>query len=98
MTIGFGLILGPLALLADVVPFLGEISRFGTAFIAIGVALVRSLVIIALGWIAYGPVRGVAVLIMAGVPSSASSSWSATASAPLRHLAANARAVSGPRS
>jgi hypothetical protein len=68
--------------LADVVPFLGEIIRIETAFSAIGVALVLSLVIIALGWIAYGPALGVSVLIMAGVPSSASSPWSATASAP----------------
>jgi hypothetical protein len=66
MAIGLAMILGPLAVVADVVPFLGEIIRFGTGFIAIGVALVLSMVTIALGWIAYRPVIGVAVLIMAG--------------------------------
>ena len=66
MAIGLAMILGPLAVVADVVPFLGEIIRFGTGFIAIGVALVLSTVTIALGWIAYRPVIGVAVLIMAG--------------------------------
>jgi hypothetical protein len=66
MALSLGMVIGPLAVLADFVPLLGEIIRFGTSFIAIGVALVLSLVIIALGWIAYRPVIGVAVLIMAG--------------------------------
>ena len=66
MAIGLGMVLGPLAVLGDFVPLLGEIIRFGTGFIAIGVALVLSLVTIALGWIAYRPVIGVAVLVLAG--------------------------------
>jgi len=66
MAIGIGLVLGPLAVFADVIPFLGSIVRGGTGLIASGVALVLSLVTIALGWIAYRPVIGIAVLAAAG--------------------------------
>lgn len=67
MAVGVGLVLGPLAVLSDVVPFVGDIVRFGTGFVALGVALPLSLVTIALGWIAYRPVVGVTVLLVAGL-------------------------------
>ena len=66
MAIGIGLVLEPLSVFADVIPFLGSIVRGGTGLIASGAALVLSLVTIALGWIAYRPVIGIAVLAAAG--------------------------------
>ncbi|MBV8078615.1 MAG: TMEM43 family protein [Planctomycetaceae bacterium] len=66
MATGIGLVLGPLAVFADVIPWLGSIVRGGTWLIASGVALVLSLVTIALGWIAYRPVIGIAVFAAAG--------------------------------
>ncbi|MBV8264721.1 MAG: TMEM43 family protein, partial [Planctomycetaceae bacterium] len=66
MAIGIGLVLGPLSVFADVIPWLGSIVRGGTGLIACGVALVLSLVTIALGWIVYRPVLGIAVLVAAG--------------------------------
>jgi hypothetical protein len=67
MAVGIAMVLSPLSVLADVVPFIGNIVGFGTGFIAIGVALVLSLVTIAIGWIVYRPIIGVAILAVAGL-------------------------------
>ncbi len=66
MGVGLMMVLSPLSVLADVVPILGSIVGAGTAFVAFGVAAVLSLVTIALGWIAYRPVVGIALLVLAG--------------------------------
>ena len=60
----FGLILGPLGVLGDVVPLIGTIVRTGTGFVAgvLGVAL--ALVVIAVSWIAFRPLLGIALLVV----------------------------------
>jgi Transmembrane protein 43 len=67
MTAGIGMVLRPLGVFGDVIPFIGDVIRFGTGFIAVGIGLVLSLVTIALGWITYRPLVGLAVLAVAGL-------------------------------
>jgi hypothetical protein len=63
MWIGLALILAPLGVLADVLPFLGTLVRLGTGAFAFVVALVVSLLIIVVAWLFYRPV--IAVIILA---------------------------------
>ncbi len=67
MSVGIGMVLRPLAVFGDVIPFIGNAIRFGTGFVAMGIGLVLSLVTIALGWITYRPLVGLAVLAVAGL-------------------------------
>ena len=67
MFVGVRLVLGPLTVLADVIPFLGRIVGVGTGIVAFLVALPCSLVTIAIAWIAYRPALGIGLLVAAGV-------------------------------
>jgi tetratricopeptide (TPR) repeat protein len=64
--IGFALILGPLATVADVIPLLGSIIGLGAGFAAAILAVGLSLAVIALAWIWYRPVLGLSLLIGCG--------------------------------
>jgi hypothetical protein len=67
--IGMSMVLGPLGVLADVLPFLGSIMRFGTSLIALVIAVPTSLATIAIAWLAYRPVLGITLLVIGvGVP------------------------------
>jgi len=65
MLIGFSLLLNPLKILADVVPFIGSIVGFGTGFISLILAFVGSLVVIAVAWLAVRPVLGGSLMLIA---------------------------------
>ncbi len=65
MFIGFSTILKPISVLADVLPFLGNIVETGIGLISFLLALGVSLVIICLAWIFYRPLLGIALLILA---------------------------------
>lgn len=67
MAAGIGLVFRPLVVLADVVPFIGNILSFGVGIFAAFVALPLSLTTIAIGWIVYRPLLGVVLLVVAGV-------------------------------
>jgi hypothetical protein len=67
MLIGFSLILRPIAVLGDVVPFIGSLLGAGVFAISFGLSLCGSLVVIAIGWIVYRPLLGVALLVAAAV-------------------------------
>jgi len=56
--------LGPIAVLADVLPLAGKVVRLGTTFIAALVALPVGLLTIAIAWIAYRPVIGITLLVI----------------------------------
>jgi len=58
MLVGMGLILRPLAVVADVIPFVGSIMSAGIGFISFLVAASFSLVTIAIAWIVYRPLLG----------------------------------------
>jgi hypothetical protein len=64
--LGFGLLLRPLRVLADVVPFVGRVMGAGLGFVALGLAGICSLVVIAAGWFAYRPVLAIALFLLAG--------------------------------
>ncbi len=65
MVIGLSMLFAPLAVAADVVPFIGDLLRFGTLLFATTVSLALSLITIAVGWVAYRPLVGVPLLVMA---------------------------------
>lgn len=65
MAIGISMLLRPLSILADVIPFLGSIAEVGLGFIAMVGAATCSLMTIAVAWIYYRPVLGVTLLLLA---------------------------------
>ena len=67
MIAAIGMVLAPLGVLGDVVPFIGSIVRMGTGLIAglLGVAI--SLVVIAVSWIAFRPLVGIGLLVVAAL-------------------------------
>jgi len=66
MFFGLCLVAQPLVVVADVVPFLGSLLGLGVALFAGIIAATLSLITIAVAWIVYRPVLGVALLIVAG--------------------------------
>lgn len=65
MFLGFVFILKPLSVLADVIPFLGSLVGAGTGFVAFLLAAFGSLTTIAIAWIFYRPLLGIALLAIA---------------------------------
>src|SRR5215469_735918 len=63
MFAGLMLVLSPLSTLGDVIPFIGDLLRFGAAIVAGLVALSLSLVIIAIAWFVYRPLLSTLLLI-----------------------------------
>ncbi|MBQ3781788.1 MAG: TMEM43 family protein [Bacteroidaceae bacterium] len=59
-------IFGILETLAKVVPFIANIVGFGVGLICTIVGVVWSLIVIALAWIFYRPLLGIAILVIAG--------------------------------
>ncbi len=66
MWLGLSLLLNPLKVIADVVPFIGDIIGMGIALLTLLIALPLSLTTIAIAWIFYRPLLGIALLILAG--------------------------------
>jgi hypothetical protein len=60
------MVLKPLSVLADVLPILGNIVEIGNGLVAGVIALVCSLVTIAIAWIFYRPVLAIVLLLVAG--------------------------------
>ncbi|MBI2742181.1 MAG: TMEM43 family protein [Rhodospirillales bacterium] len=67
MLVGFGLILRPLGVAGDVIPILGDIIRAGTGLVALLCTAAIAPVVIAIGWLWYRPLVGIAVLIAGGL-------------------------------
>lgn len=65
MVIGFAMIFSPLAVLADVVPFLGNLVGMGTFLISMVLGLSLSCLAIAIGWVFYRPYIGLPLLAVA---------------------------------
>ena len=66
MTLGIFLVLRPIAMLANFIPFAGSFVAFGAFVLAGALASGLSLITVAVAWIAYRPVLGVAILLVAG--------------------------------
>jgi hypothetical protein len=65
MLVGLNMVFRPLAVIADVLPILGSITRAGTGAIAFLLAAVLSTVTIAVAWMVYRPLLGGALLAVA---------------------------------
>lgn len=65
MFVGTALVFNPLKVLADVLPLAGRIVGAGTGFIAFLLSAVGSTTIIALSWLWYRPLLGIALLALA---------------------------------
>ena len=66
MFIGLNFVLKPLSVVADVLPFLGNLVGTATGFVAFLLAAFCAIVVIAIAWIVYRPLLGIALLIVAG--------------------------------
>ncbi|MCC9603901.1 TMEM43 family protein [Stieleria sp. JC731] len=67
MFLGLVMILRPLVVVADVLPFLGSLVGFGTALVAGLLTIAGSMTVIGFAWVFYRPVLGVSLLIVAAV-------------------------------
>jgi len=65
MVAGLKMLLGPLGVIGDVVPFIGRLIRLGTGMIAFAISAASALIVIALAWIFYRPVLGASLLAVA---------------------------------
>ncbi|TAJ38288.1 MAG: hypothetical protein EPO67_02055 [Reyranella sp.] len=63
MFLGFAFILRPLKVIADVIPFLGSIVGAGTGLVALLCTMAIAPIVIAIGWLWYRPLVGIAVLV-----------------------------------
>ena len=66
MFFGLSMVLKPLSVLADVLPFLGNIVEMGVGLVAGVIAFACSLITIAIAWIFYRPVLAVLLIAAAG--------------------------------
>lgn len=66
LMVGFGLILAPLGVLADVLPLAGTIVRMGTGLIGFLLGLIVGTVTIALAWLAFRPITTLIILAVGG--------------------------------
>ncbi|MBR4652124.1 MAG: TMEM43 family protein [Kiritimatiellae bacterium] len=66
MFIGMSMVFKPLSVLADVLPILGDIVEMGMGLVAGLIAIICSLVTIAIAWLFYRPVLGIILLAVAG--------------------------------
>jgi hypothetical protein len=62
---GFAMFFGPIATLAAVLPFLGSIVRGATSFFAFVLAVPVTLITIAVAWLAFRPLIGGGLLVLA---------------------------------
>lgn len=63
LAVGFGLVLSPLGVLADVIPFVGSIVRMGTVLIAFVLALLVGTATISVAWFWYRPALAAGIAI-----------------------------------
>ena len=66
MWLGIVLILKPFEVMADVIPFLGNLVGAGISLAAFGVAAPLTFITIAIGWIVYRPVIGILLIMVGG--------------------------------
>ncbi|MEL6108753.1 MAG: TMEM43 family protein [Planctomycetota bacterium] len=67
MFVGLMLVLRPLAVVADVLPFAGTLVGIGSAIVAGLLTIAGSLTVIGVAWVFYRPMLGISLLLIAGV-------------------------------
>jgi hypothetical protein len=65
MAIGFGLILRPLAVMADIIPIFGGVVGFAATVISLLLSAIISLIVIAVSWVFVRPLLGISLLVIA---------------------------------
>lgn len=65
MLIGVSMVWRPLAVVADVLPLVGDLARGGIFFLALAISLPLSLMTIAIAWLAYRPILGACLIVAA---------------------------------
>lgn len=65
MVVGFSMLMGPLGVIADVIPFVGSIVRFGTGLVALILGLLVGSITIAIAWFWYRPLLSIVILAVA---------------------------------
>lgn len=65
MSLGIGMILSPIAVFGDVIPFIGSILGGGVFLAALILGFAGSLITIAIAWIVVRPVLGISLLVIA---------------------------------
>jgi len=65
MLIGVAMVLRPLAVIADVIPFLGSIVGAGTGILSFLIAAPFAFLTVAVAWLRYRPVIGISFVILA---------------------------------
>jgi hypothetical protein len=63
---GLQMVFAPISVLGDIVPLIGSLLGAGTSLVAGIISLVLSLVTMAIAWIVFRPMIGIALLILAG--------------------------------
>jgi hypothetical protein len=64
--LGLKMLLGPLGVIGDVVPFVGAIVRMGTGFIATVIGLALGTITIAVAWLFYRPILSIVLFAIIG--------------------------------
>ena len=67
MYIGLQMLVNPIVAIARIIPFLSEIIEFISSFILGTVALILSLLTIAIAWFMYRPIFAISLLILIGI-------------------------------
>lgn len=65
--VGLGLVLNPLSVLADVIPFIGNIIGAGVWLVAFLLGTALSLLTISIAWLVYRPLLSISLMIVIGV-------------------------------
>lgn len=65
LAFGFGLIMGPIGVILDVLPFLGSIARMGTGLVAFALAVLVGGMVIAFAWFWYRPLLAIGIVVAA---------------------------------
>ena len=65
MFLGFALFLAPLSTMASVIPIFGSIVGGAVALVSLAIAVPLSIVVIAFAWLAYRPILGAGLILLA---------------------------------
>jgi hypothetical protein len=63
MMVGLMMMVGPISVLASIIPFLGDLLSAGAFMVALPLSLCLSLVTVAIAWIAFRPLIGIPLLL-----------------------------------
>jgi len=75
MFIGFALMMGPIGVLADIIPILGDVVEAGVGVVALLLTLILAPLTVAIAWFVYRPLVAVIVLVLGGALAYGAVHW-----------------------